>query len=128
MALWKADGRDYRRGLPKLVEAPGSGEIPPLGAVEDEIKSGPRDFNGLLRRAAEGFGKKLQAGVLFASRSNQKTPQLGRNLIRSVAPEPINAQRGVTANKIQPELPQTLTIQAGAIVNRSQIIPGDPFV
>src|ERR1043166_683347 len=72
-----------------LLDEPATVEVPPFGAIEDEVESGLGSVPGLIGGAAEGFGREAGSRMARFHVVNQTLPELARDLICSIAAETI---------------------------------------
>ena len=106
-----------------LVQAPGFGEVPPLGAVEGELQ--PRLAHGvdLVQARAEDLAEELHAGALAPGGGDEFAPQLGRHLVGRVAAEALEAHLHAAFDQPDPVAPQIVPIRRMCVVDLGEIAP-----
>ena len=92
VAFGKTDGAGRLAGEVVLLDQPGAGKIPPLGAVEDVFESGFGGLRGLGWRAAERLGEEHDVGMSAFRFADEPPPEFFRHLIRRVAAKALDAE------------------------------------
>ena len=106
VAFGEGDGRRDLAVEIILLEQPGRAEVPPLGAVEQEVEAGRAQRQRLLRRAAERLGEEAARGVERLRLAHDRLPHLDRHLIGGIAAEPLEAELQVVLDQLHPVLDQ----------------------
>src|SRR6516165_4684230 len=122
MAFGKADRRRYMAKSFVLLEQPRALEVPPFDTVEEIVEAGiGKGQNCPVRRpqslGAEGYVPRPRFG-----RIDQTTPDLGRHLVRGIAPEATELERNIVAHK-QLKIIQDLALLRGSVVEFCKITP-----
>ena len=102
VAFRKRDGRRHLAVEVVLLEQPGRPEIPPLGAVEQEIEARVLQPQHLLGRAAEGLGEEPAARRLGLGSADDPLPDLRRHLIGGIAAKAVEAEIEVVPDQLDP--------------------------
>src|SRR5690606_4224323 len=108
---------------PVLLEEPISAEVPPFGAVEQEIKAGSPEGQHLIGRTAERLRYEHAVRTHGPCFPDQRLPEVRRNLVSCIAAEAVEAEREVRADIACPILNLRLPEVRSAIVQLGQVTP-----
>ena len=111
-----------------LLQTPGRGEVPPLGAVEYKIEAGASELKRVLERTSERFGEEHRAGRRLLDLADQAPPQLVRHFVRRVAAKAVEASRGVQFCEVDPVAPESLAVGTRGVVDFVKVAPRHPPV